>query len=1351
MADNSERNEENRWPRFNISVTENANQSADSNKEADMVEKVGDSDPEPTKSEKEKPKKGKRKAPSGEIKGKKRKRKRSPSLSPSSSSSSSSSSDSDTEEEQQPRRFVITSKDEEYNWSLSKEMASYVNEQFSKYIPEKDIEEALLYKQPVPTNIKETKQLDDCMKELVAGNTNCLADATLEKVQKRIRQAMGPIARLWDGIETARKTKPDQEIFVPLDDFSSLVEQTILLLGQSSVSISYTRRMNILKQICKDPRKAKSLLKEKEKLLNQEDADLFGKKFRSYLVDTEKAKNTTFSVFKQKGSSASPFRPGPSSSNHKHSGGGRFVYNKSGFRNRNQNNYNGGQRFGQAQGKKFHQATSRNGKYLLIKKQGGSFLHKVSKSISLGKPQRSSSGDKKSAKKEGTRRSTFSRKAKIFLSNMGKTVPRPRDSKYCKRLQHPFPKGTPPNVTAKNDSNDKQTRIVNTQGNRRDVRERSHPASSTNYKPVFEQYFPSTEKRWGKSSRNKSKKVEGVHTLSTFKNGRVASPPFVNGTGRFPLQNRLERCIFFNSTESGVQAISKILMEGQPVRIYMPVLWLGLCPTDIYQTLKGSYCITQTFKHTNHYLSRRYANPGKIPSEGNPSTGHIDFSVTETRLCDKFAEVHFPTSESVRISRINDKYKRDEFVLNSGKGKQCIISMQRSTETTRDSNSNSSQISGYSGIDSTSSTASPNTVQVLTTGTDPGVKETRNLQGQSNFGGVSQIRTKMVDRKFNSLQRKEDPSKGTRIYNPDGCIQNRMGSILQRDSHGRNLVSVGKVSPYKCTGAISNQVSHTIIHKGPQRDSNTSSNRQQMCIVVPVKNGGHPKHADAEVKQVYLGLSAVQSDHNYSRVSAKQTQCKGRLGVKECKQFLGMEARQKDFSSCDKTFRKTQGGSICLQTLSPNRSVHGLETRSKELSHRCNATTVGRAIRVCFPTLQPNKSNNKESSIGESREVNLNNTVVANTTMVRTTFESLNSKTSTAPSKAQHSQKSSRIESPSRKTGIAKTSGLENFRNSLQMEGISNRAATLISQARREGSLANYESSFQKWTSWCHRDKVDPFQAPLNKILDFLADLFDKGYQYRTINSHRSAISAYHAHIEGKPVGQNPKVCALLAGIFNQRPPQPRYTFIWDVEILIKFIKDEMAIDSKLSDGDLTLKLTALLALTAAQRVTAIQHLNINFMARSSSQVTFYFNKLHKSWRRGKAPPEVTYQGYPNDKSLCIVSTLGEYLDRTRNWRNSDCHDGQLLLSTLTPHNPVKSSTISNWLKRVMGKAGIDTTTFKAHSTRGASTSKAELNGASMEDILKRGSWSSQSTWQKFYKKNIINEGLRFQNSILDV
>ena len=57
------------------------------------------------------------------------------------------------------------------------------------------------------------------------------------------------------------------------------------------------------------------------------------------------------------------------------------------------------------------------------------------------------------------------------------------------------------------------------------------------------------------------------------------------------------------------------------------------------------------------------------------------------------------------------------------------------------------------------------------------------------------------------------------------------------------------------------------------------------------------------------------------------------------------------------------------------------------------------------------------------------------------------------------------------------------------------------------------------------------------------------------MNSLRSAISAYHVHIDGKSVEKQPKVFALLAGIFNQRPPQPRYVVIWDVEIVLQYIR----------------------------------------------------------------------------------------------------------------------------------------------------------------------------------------------------
>ena len=79
-------------------------------------------------------------------------------------------------------------------------------------------------------------------------------------------------------------------------------------------------------------------------------------------------------------------------------------------------------------------------------------------------------------------------------------------------------------------------------------------------------------------------------------------------------------------------------------------------------------------------------------------------------------------------------------------------------------------------------------------------------------------------------------------------------------------------------------------------------------------------------------------------------------------------------------------------------------------------------------------------------------------------------------------------------------------------------------------------------------------------MLDYLGHQFEQGLAYRTIDSHHSAISAFHVHdyVDGKPVGQHPQVCALVGGVFNSRPPQPKYTFIWDVQVVVlKYIKQQ--------------------------------------------------------------------------------------------------------------------------------------------------------------------------------------------------
>ena len=239
------------------------------------------------------------------------------------------------------------------------------------------------------------------------------------------------------------------------------------------------------------------------------------------------------------------------------------------------------------------------------------------------------------------------------------------------------------------------------------------------------------------------------------------------------------------------------------------------------------------------------------------------------------------------------------------------------------------------------------------------------------------------------------------------------------------------------------------------------------------------------------------------------------------------------------------------------------------------------------------------------------------------------------------------------------------------MDGLRARLQNYIITSRRSSSNSNYESAWGKWAGWCAERKIDPFCSNINQILDFLSQLFQNGLQYRTINNYRSAISAFHDHIQGKPVGEHPRICSLVAGVFNSRPPQPSCCFIWNVQTVIDFIKYEWGQNEDLLDKYLTNKLTMLLALTSAYRVLGLQHLDIRFMTKGTNDHMFTFGKLHKAWRKGKSPPSLRVYSFEEDIKLCVVATLEDHLERTKVWRGKD--KSQLLLSFVKSHNPVVS------------------------------------------------------------------------------
>ena len=148
-------------------------------------------------------------------------------------------------------------------------------------------------------------------------------------------------------------------------------------------------------------------------------------------------------------------------------------------------------------------------------------------------------------------------------------------------------------------------------------------------------------------------------------------------------------------------------------------------------------------------------------------------------------------------------------------------------------------------------------------------------------------------------------------------------------------------------------------------------------------------------------------------------------------------------------------------------------------------------------------------------------------------------------------------------------------------------------------------------------------------------------------------------------------------------------------------------------------KLSMLLALVSAGRTSELRAFDVRYLSDSEDSMTFRLAKLTKSRKTGQSPLSMTFSMFMAEPSLCVVQTTRDYLTRSLSWRNrSDLERNQLLLSYVESHKPVVSCTIAGWLVSLLKEAGIDTEQFRAHSTRGASTSKAKAMGLSCKEIL---------------------------------
>ena len=249
------------------------------------------------------------------------------------------------------------------------------------------------------------------------------------------------------------------------------------------------------------------------------------------------------------------------------------------------------------------------------------------------------------------------------------------------------------------------------------------------------------------------------------------------------------------------------------------------------------------------------------------------------------------------------------------------------------------------------------------------------------------------------------------------------------------------------------------------------------------------------------------------------------------------------------------------------------------------------------------------------------------------------------------------------------TSRLACLREKYRSDSLSTEASDLMLASWRTKSSQTYDSLFRRWASWCSERNRNPISGPIADVANFLAHLHKEGYQSRSLNAYRSAISSVHDTVDGVEVGKHPVISRLLKGAYHARPPLPRYNSIWDVQVVLQYI-DQMGASSSLSLKLLTFKLVMLFSLTRPSRSADLAALQLDRRRYKPEGVVFLPTVLAKQSSQGRALREFFFPSFPPSTNLCPVETLRQYEAATATLHADSC---KLFVAIKKPHKPVAS------------------------------------------------------------------------------
>lgn len=310
-------------------------------------------------------------------------------------------------------------------------------------------------------------------------------------------------------------------------------------------------------------------------------------------------------------------------------------------------------------------------------------------------------------------------------------------------------------------------------------------------------------------------------------------------------------------------------------------------------------------------------------------------------------------------------------------------------------------------------------------------------------------------------------------------------------------------------------------------------------------------------------------------------------------------------------------------------------------------------------------------------------------------------------------------------------SGLVSWRWGQQTCSWSERERQLLKTSWRQSTIQTYYPAIRRWFKWCDENRVNSYKPQLQQVARFLAYLhLQLHLAYNTILIHKSAIFTF-CKINSEQDEEQLLVRQILKAIATAHPAKPKPP-VWDAQVVLGWLSTP---NDKITLFEVSRRTATILLLASGRRVHDLTLLRISdsHICISDDRIVLWpvFGSKTDSgqhrqsgWLLLKHP----------DPQICPVRWVKQLISLTAERRYREEGLNHLFITIIGKPRPASRTVIGGWLKSVLRESGVSAT---PGSFRSAVASASWVENHPIEDILARGNWKSEQTFQRFYCKEI--------------